>query len=127
MGTLLLAYLLLPLTTLADEVRIAVGMNRDTAVALVQEHGGTDITSRLEVMGPKGEWLLTGIYWAFQGYDAIITLTAKNGKVTSMTFWAKKDFDESKLHRAKTEQSITALKIDTKTKTVSIKKTKGAD
>jgi len=39
-----------------------------------------------------------------------------------MTFWTKKDFDESKSHRVKTEQSITALTIDTRAKAVSIVK-----
>lgn len=126
MRTIFLAFLLLPLTTFADEVRIAVGMGRDDAVALIKKHSGKDITPGLEVVGPKGEHPLAGIYWAFQDYDAIITLGAKDGKVTTVTFWTKKDFWESKSHRAKTEQSITALKFDTKKKEVSIEKKKDA-
>ncbi len=124
MRTLLLTFLLLPLTTFADEVRIALGMSREEAVALIKKHSGTDITPGMEVVGPKGEWPLKGIYWEFRDYDAIITLSAKDGKVTGMTFWRKKDFGESKSQRAKTEQSITTLKIDTKTKEVSIEKHK---
>ena len=127
MRTLFLAFLLLPLATFADEVRLAVGMSRDDTVALIKMHSGTDITSGLEVVGPKGEYPLTGIYWEFQDYDTIITLTTKEGKVMAMTFWTKKDFGESKSHRAKTEQSITALKIDTKTREVSIERKKNAD
>jgi hypothetical protein len=122
MRILLLAFLLLPLNALADDVRIAVGMSRDEAVSLIKKHGGTDITPRLEVVGPKGEWPLSGIFWSFKDYDAIITLAAKDGKVTHMTFWKKKDFDESKSHRATTEQSITALKINTRTREVVIEK-----
>ena len=121
---LLLTFLLLPLATFAAEVRLAVGMNRDEVVATIKKHSGTDITSNLAVVGPKGEHPLTGIYWAFGDYDAIITVTAKDGKVAAMTFWTKKDFDESKSHRSQTEQSITALKIDTKTREVSIEKKK---
>ena len=71
---------------------------------------------------PKGEHPLTGVYWEFGDYDAIVTLTAKEGKVVGMTFWTKKDFGESKLHRTKTAQSISALKLDTNTKGVSIEK-----
>ena len=126
MRTLILAFLLLPLAGFADEVRIAVGQSRDDEVASIKKHGGADITPGLEVVGPKGEHPLTGIYWEFRNYDAIITLSAKDGKVTAMTYWKKKDFGESKSHRAKTEQSITALKIDTKTREVSIEKKKDA-
>jgi hypothetical protein len=122
MRTLFLGFLLLPLATFADEVRIAVGMSRNDTVALIKQHSGTDITPGLEVVGPKGEHPLTGIYWEFQDYDVIITLATKDGKVIAMTFWTKKDFGESKSHRAKTEQRITALKIDTKTREVSIEK-----
>ncbi|MGC3961163.1 MAG: hypothetical protein QM813_25520 [Verrucomicrobiota bacterium] len=126
MRTLFLALLLLPSATFADDVRIAVGMSRDDTVVIIKKHGGADITSGLEVVGPKGEHPLTSIYWEFQDYDAIITLTTKDGKVTAMTFWTKKDFGESKSHPAKTEQPITALKLDTKTKGVSIEKKKNA-
>lgn len=126
MRSLFLAFLLLPLATFAHDVRIAVGMSREDTVAIIKKHGGTDITPGLAVVGPKGEHPLTGIYWEFQDYDAIITLTTKDGKVTAMTFWTKKDFGESKSHRAKTEQPIAALKLDAKTKGVSIEKQKEA-
>jgi hypothetical protein len=126
MRTLVAIFLLLPLAALAEEVRIAVGQSRDDVVALIQKHGATDITPGQEVVGPKGEWPLKGIYWAFRDYDAIISLTAKDGKITEMTFWTKKDFRESKSYRAKTEQSVTALTLDTKTRGVSIEKKKDA-
>ena len=116
--------LLLPSIALCEEVRIALGMTRDAAVEAIKKHGGKDITSGLAVVGPKGEWLLTGIYWSFDDYDAIITLSAPNGKVSHMTYWTKKDFGESKNHRAKTEKSIRTLKLDTKTKGVSIEEAK---
>lgn len=120
---LLLSLCWLPLVSRADEVRIAVGMSRDEAVALIQKHSATDITPGLdlEVVGGKGE-RPTGIYWAFKDYDAVITLAAQDGKVTAMTYWTRKDFDENKSHRAATEQAIAALKIDTAVKAVSIEK-----
>lgn len=120
----LLLLLLLPSIALSEEIRITVGMTRDAAVANIKKHSGKDITPGLAVVGPNGEWPLTGIYWSFDDYDAIITLSAQNGKVSHMTYWRKKDFGESKDHRAKTEQSIRTLKLDTKTKGVSIEKAK---
>ncbi len=125
MRILIALFLLLPHAALAEEVRIAVGQSRDEVIALIQKHGATDITPGMEIVGPKGEWPLQGIYWEFRDYDAIIALTPKDGKITAMTYWTKKDFDESKSHRAKAEQGVTTLKLDTKTKGVSIEKKKG--
>jgi len=99
-------------------------MSHDEAVAIIKKHSGRDITSGLAITGSKGEWPLTGIYWAFKDYDAIIGLFSREGKVTELTYWTKKDFGESKSHRAQTEQNIKALKIDTGTREVSIEKTK---
>lgn len=121
---MLLAFLLLPVAALANEVRIAVGMSQEKAVGLIKDHSGVDITSGMEVLGPKGKWPLKGVYWRFRDYDAVITLSAEGGKIKSMTFWKKKDFDESKSHRATTEQTISALDLDTKTKDVSFEKAK---
>lgn len=121
---MMLTFLFLPLVGLADEVRIAVGQSRDEAIASIQKHSGIDITSGVEVVGPKGEHASMGIYWEFRDYDAIVTLMTKDSKVAGMTFWTERDFGESKLHRAKTEQSITVLKLDTNTKGVSIEKKK---
>ena len=120
----LLAILLLPLTALCEEIRITVGMKRDEAVAIIQKHGGTDITPGLAVVGPKGEHPLRGFYWEFRDYDAIVELSPRDGKIERMTYWTKKDFGESKNHRASAEQSITTLKLDTKTRGVSIEKPK---
>jgi hypothetical protein len=124
MRTLLIALLLLPLSLVADEVRIAVGMNYGRAVSMIKKHGGVDITPDQAVVGPNGEFPLTGIYWAFGKYDAIIALSRKDAKIGGISFWTKKDFNESKSHRVKSEQSIQALKLDTKTGKVSVEKKK---
>lgn len=126
MRTFVLACLLLPLAGCTNEVRIAVGRSRDQAVALVEKHGGTDITPGLAVVGENGEWPLKGIYWELRDYDVVITLSAEAGTVTAMTFWTRGDFEHSKSRRAKTERSITAIKLDTKTKRVWIEVTKDA-
>ena len=122
--SLIIFLLLLALTALTEEVRIAVGMGRDDVVNIIKKHGGVDITSGLAVVGPKGEHPLKGFYWSFRDYDAIIELSPRDGKIVGITYWTKKDFGESKNHRAKTEQSIITLKLDTKTRGVSIEKPK---
>jgi len=119
--------LLLPLTAFGEETRIAVGMKHDEAVAIVRRHGGVDITPGLAVVGPKGEHPLRGYYWSFRDYDAIIELSPRGGKVERILYWTKKDFEHSKDHRANSEQSITALKLNTKTKGVAIEKPKPKD
>jgi hypothetical protein len=124
MRTSFLLLILLPLTAFSEEVRIAVGMKRDDALVIIQKHGGVDITPGLAVVGPKGEHPLKGLYWEFREYDAIIQLSARDGNIERITYWTKKDFDESKSQRAKTEQSITTLKLDTENRGVSVEKSK---
>jgi hypothetical protein len=126
MRTLIIIFLLLPLVGLADEVRIAVGQSSESVAVTIKQHSGKDITSGLEIVGPKGEHPLAGICWQFEDYDAVIQLSVRDGTVAHLAYWTKKDFSESKIHRAKTEQSITALKLDTKTRGVSIEKKKDA-
>ena len=119
---LLLAFLFSPLAVLADQVRIAIGMDYTNAIHLLAQHGGKDISAGQEVFGPKGEWPLNGLYWWLPAYDAIVNLSATTGKITQMTFWSNADFGENKVHRAKTEQKISAITLDTKSKKVAIAK-----
>jgi hypothetical protein len=116
----LCCFLFLPLLSFGEEVRLAVGMNRDEAVAVIKKHGGVDITSGLAVVGPKGEWPLKGFYWEFKDYDAVIELSGRENSVTQISYWTKKNFGDSKLRRAQTEKKIIALKLDTKMKRVSL-------
>lgn len=122
MGAFILAFLFLPIVAFAEEVRVAVGQSTDQVLATIKKHGAIDITPGMDVIGPKGEHPLHGIYWEFRYYDAIVELTTKQGKVVRMSFWTKKDFGESKSHRAESERNITALKLNTKTGGVSIEK-----
>jgi hypothetical protein len=118
----LLLSVLLALPALGEEVQIVVGMKHDDAVEIMKKLVAFDITPG--VVGPKGEHPLRGPYYVFRDYDAIIALSVRNRKIERITYWTKKDFSESKDHRANTEQSITALKLDTRTKAVSIEKPK---
>ena len=81
-----------------------------------------DITSGLEIAGPKGRSSPKGVYWQFRDFDAILALSVKGGRVDQMSFWSKADFQQDKVHRAKTEQKIAALSLDTKTKKVMVEK-----
>jgi hypothetical protein len=116
----LLLLLLIPLGALGETVRITVGMNHTEAVALIKKHNGKDITSGMAL----GSGAPSGLYWSFRDYDAIIELPSRDGKVDRITYWTKKDFGASKNHRAKTEQRITTLSLDTKTRGVSIETAK---
>ena len=116
----LLLFFLIPLTALGEEVRITVGMSHAEAVAVIKKHSGKDITSGLALGGGAH----SGLYWSFRDYAAIIELPSRDGKVERTTYWTKKDFGESKNHRAETEQSITTLNLDTKTKGVSVERAK---
>lgn len=110
---------------MAEEIRMSVGMRCSKVIRLITKNSGTDITSGIELNYPKGARPPKGIYWSFEDYDAIITLSEDlNGKIKAMTFWSKSDFRLSKSHRSDTEQNITALIIDTTTQAVSIEKKK---
>ena len=115
-----LTVLLPPLTCSAEELRIAVGMNRDEVLATLKQHGAIDITSGLAIVGSKNGPPPTGLYWEFRDYDAVIMLVAKNDTVIEMTYWTKRDFNESKLHRFKTMRDASAVTIETATKQVMI-------
>ena len=119
---LCLLILLSPLSALSEEIHVAIGMDRDAAIALIKKHGAKDITPGLAVVGPNGEHPLRGIYWEFQEYDAIIGLAVDKDRITAMGFWSKDDFGKNKSHRAKSEREITDLFLDTQKKSVSIKR-----
>ena len=120
MKTLILLCLLLPAFARSEEVRLSVGMKHEEAISLIQKHGGIDITSNLAIVAPKNGLPPKNIFWAFKDYDAVVSLSETDGKLAGMSYWNKEDFDKSKSHRAKTEQKIGALKLDTKTKRASI-------
>ncbi len=117
---LLLALLFSPLAVLADQVLIKVGMDTATAAQLLVRNGGWDMTDTMELIEPKGRWLDVGLYWWFRDFDAVITVTAVQRKITQMTFWSKADFVEGKVHRAKTEHKISTITLDTKSKKIRV-------
>ena len=107
---------LLPFAAVPNEVRIEVGMECTNTITLIKKCGGTDITQVQEVIGPKGEWPLSGIYWSLSDYDLVIALGCTGGKIDQLSYWNGSDFNESKLHRAKSEKRISSLTLNTQTK-----------
>lgn len=118
MRTSLILFLLLPLIAMSEEIYFSVGMSHAEASAIIKKHSGKDITSGL-ALGGSGQ---AGLYWSFGDYDAVVELPSRDGKISSITYWTKKNFGESKNHRAETAQRVTTLKLDTKTKSVSMEK-----
>jgi hypothetical protein len=103
-------------------VKIAVGMDHQETLALLKRHGAEDITPHLAIVGPKGEHPLKGYVWELRDYGAIIEVDSKDNKVSRLIYGTTKDFDLGKDHRARTEQNVKSLTLDTKTRTVSVEK-----
>ncbi len=123
LGGALLVWVVLGGLACAEEVRLEVGMKRDEAVALIQRHGGRDLTPHLALGTTKGRRPPPeGVCWEFADHDAVVMLFAQDGKLTGMTWWTKKDFHESKSRRAAAAQEITALVLDTRSRRVTVRK-----
>ena len=91
----ILIVLLTRLSTLADEVRITVGMNYDNSVRMMKAQGAEDVASRLEIIIPPSsdKAVRQGGYWRFRNFDAVVNVLAVNSNIVRMTFWSKGDFD----------------------------------
>ncbi|MBK8479211.1 MAG: hypothetical protein IPL39_23905 [Opitutaceae bacterium] len=113
---------LLPALALCETAKIEVGAPLAGAVASLERIGAVDITGGMEIVGPKGEWPLKGIYWEVPDYDAVLELTGKKEKVGTICFWTKKDFGESKSRREDARCSIKSATFDSEKKTVVVEK-----
>jgi hypothetical protein len=108
----------------SQEVRIAVGTPTRDALTLIKQQGGIDITGGLALLPTKDGLAPKEVFWEFGSYDAVIALDSAAETVVRLSYWSKSDFGESLDHRSKTEQSISALYLDIKTKRVRIDKVK---
>ena len=125
MRALALVCVLLSISVLADDLRVAVGMPREKGLTIIKAHSGKDITPGLAVVGPNGEHPLHGFYWHLEDYKVVIEVSGK-AKVTALTCWTASDFGKSKDHRAKSAEEIAAFTIDPKAKRVFIETNKPA-
>jgi hypothetical protein len=97
---------------------LSLGMSHKAALEIIRECGGQDITSRLAVVGPHGEWPLSGLFWALEQYNSVLEIAAEDGKVVSIGHWTVADFSESKSHRVESRRSLKSLTFDKQARTL---------
>ena len=102
----------------ADASTLSLGMSHASALEIIRECGGQDITSNLALMGPNGERPPSGLYWSFEQYNSVIEIGADEGKVIAIDFWTGADFSKSKEHRAQSRKSLKSLTFEKQSKTV---------
>jgi len=93
-------------------------MSHESALEIIRECGGRDITSQLQLLGLNGESPSSGLYWSVEQYNSVIEIGARDGKVVAIDFWTGADFSENKDHRSKSRRSLKSLTFEKQSKTV---------
>ena len=101
-----------------DGPTLSLGMSHESALEIIRECGGEDITSRLALMRRDGGEVSSGLYWSFERYNSVIGLGGENGKVVAIEFWTSADFSQSKIHRVESRKSLKSLTFEKQSKTV---------
>ena len=102
----------------AKEPTLIVGMRHEAALQIIRECGGQDITSNMAVVGPRGEWPLTGLFWNFKQYDSVLEIGAKDGTVIGIGYWNGADFSESKSHQVLSRKSLKSVTFEKQANTL---------
>jgi len=118
MRTLFFTLFLLPFAVLGDQVTISLAASPQEAVAAIKKLGAVDITSQI---GTKFGAPQKATFWELADYGTFILLIERDGKLASMSYWAKQDFTP-KDRRAKTQQRIKTFSANPETKRISIEK-----
>lgn len=113
---------LLPTIVLSETTKIEVGGTWADTAKKLERLGAVDITGGMEVVGPKGEWPLKGIYWETRDYDAVLELSTKKDGVIAICFWTKSDFSGSKSGREVHRCQVRSVTFDSETKSVQVDK-----
>ncbi len=103
-----------------DSLTIFLGMKREVAEGIIRKCGGQDITANLAVVGPEGEWPLSGLFWDLGGYDSVLEISAEDGKVNGIGYWTAADFAKSKEHRAASRKSLKSVTLNGPNQTVKV-------
>jgi hypothetical protein len=119
-GALVVASCGAPPVTLNESPTLTLGMKHELALGIIRECGGQDITSKLAVVGPRGEWPLSGLFWDFEQYNSVLEISVEDGNLVGIDYWTVADFSESKSHRAESRKSLKSLTFEKQTKTVKI-------
>ena len=102
------------------EPNLSLGMSHESALEIIQDCGGQDITSRMAIQGPHGESPSSGLYWSLEQYDSVLEIAAVDGKVAGIGYWTAADFFESKIHRLESRRSLKSLKFEKQARTLEI-------
>jgi|GEM_PF-1586028 len=95
-----------------DGGTLSLGMSDKTALEIIREYGGQDITSKLAVVGPNGEWPLSGLFWSLEQYNSVIEIATEDGHIVRIGYWSVADFSESKSRRSESRQSLKSLTFE---------------
>ena len=106
-----------PPETTNDTV-LSLGMSHESALKIIRDCGGQDITSQIAVVGPNGEWPLSGLIWALEQYNSILEISAENGNVVGIDYWTVADFSRNESHQAESRRSLKSVTFDKQSGTV---------
>lgn len=106
-----------------SRVTLWINTSYEDTLAAIRLCDGVQVGSGSVSGGTFNEKVRNGVFWSFAGYDAIIAISADHGKVSSMTYWTRKEFETGDSTRPKTGQSIYGATFLTKEKKVSIQTT----
>lgn len=97
---------------------LSLGMSYKAAIEIIRECGGQDITSKMAVIGPQGEWPLSGLFWNLEQYTSVLEIASEDGKVVGIGYWTVADFSESKSHRLESRRSLKSLTFEKQARTL---------
>lgn len=103
-----------------DGDTISLGMRHKAALEIIRECGGQDITSNMAVVGPNGEWPLSGLFWNLEEYNSVLEIAAEDGHVVLIRYWTVADFSESKIHRLESKLSLKSLTFEKRARKLKI-------
>jgi len=99
-----------------DGPTLSLGMSHKAALEIIRECGGQDITSKMAVVGPQGEWPLSGLFWNLEQYNSVLEIVAEDGHVVQIGYWTVADFSDSKVHRLESRRSLKSLTFEKQAK-----------
>jgi hypothetical protein len=104
-----------------DLPTIRLRMSHQSALEVIRQCGGQDITRNLAIQGPNGERPDDGLYWDLAQYNAVLEIGAKDGLVVGIGYWTSADFSKNKEHRADSRKSVELITFEKQTKLLKIK------
>lgn len=102
----------------ANGPTLSLGMSHELALEIIRECGGQDITSKMALVGPNGEWPLSGLFWNLEQYNSVLEIATKDGNVVEIGYWTVADFSESKSHRLESRNCLKSLTFEKQTGTL---------